>query len=337
MELVSAIAARGGHFLALCWARLLDNLLSPSAQLSIYSLGVALIIGAVWMTHGRRRKVRLRALVKVMFPRRWLVGPSARADWGFAVLNIFITGSLLGWAIVSSGTVATVVEGWLIHAFGPAGAVVFPGWLAVTLVTLGVYLAYETAYWVDHYLSHHVPLLWHFHRVHHTAETLSPLTNFRVHPVDSLVFYNFIGLFTGIVGGATSYWLKGTDQFTLAGGNALIVVALYLLTHLQHSHIWIALPGRLGRLVMSPAHHQLHHSDDPRHFNRNFGNTLALFDWIAGTLHVPTRARQRLSFGSGPYRADPHGVTGGLIQPFVEAAEALRPPTTVAGITVPGR
>ena len=71
---------------------------------------------------------------------------------------------------------------------------------------------------------------------------------------------------------------------------------IYVYVHLQHSQVWIAFTGWLGRLFMSPAHHQIHHSSNPAHFNKNLGSCLALWDWMFGTLHVPSAdARSRPS------------------------------------------
>jgi hypothetical protein len=47
---------------------------------------------------------------------------------------------------------------------------------------------------------------------------------------------------------------------------------------LQHTRMWIVYCGVLGRIFISPAHHQAHHSADPKHFNTTFGTCLALRD-----------------------------------------------------------
>ncbi|PLK27567.1 sterol desaturase family protein [Novosphingobium sp. TH158] len=320
--ILQAIAERGQHFLALVWERLAGQFVSPWADLSLFTLGSALLVAALWVSRGRRRPVKV--LVRALFPRRWLFGPSARADWGFMLLNKFVAGALVGWAIVSGTLIGQGVEHWLASLFGPATAPAAPhGWVAIVLATVALFLAHEAAYFTDHYLAHRVPLLWHFHRVHHLAETLSPLTNSRVHPVDSVVFFNIVSVFTGTMLGILAYALPGAQPLELAGTNAVIIVALYLFTHLQHSHIWLPVTGKWGRIIMSPAHHQLHHSDNPAHYDCNFGSNLALFDWLAGTLVVPEARRQKLTFGAGPYPVDPHSVHGALVQPFIEAAAPL--------------
>jgi sterol desaturase/sphingolipid hydroxylase (fatty acid hydroxylase superfamily) len=72
----------------------------------------------------------------------------------------------------------------------------------------------------------------------------------------------------------------------------------------------------MGRLLMSPAHHQIHHSRDPAHFNKNLGSCLALWDWMFGTLYIPAAEREPLDFGVEPDREHAHTVRGELIAPF---------------------
>jgi len=56
-------------------------------------------------------------------------------------------------------------------------------------------------------------------------------------------------------------------------------------SNLRHSHIGIQYWPWLEKLIISPAQHQLHHSLDFRHYDKNFGATLALWDWFFGSLH----------------------------------------------------
>ncbi|MFM5931458.1 MAG: sterol desaturase family protein [Novosphingobium sp.] len=320
-HILERVSTRTADFAAAAVDRLEGQLLSPWADLSVMTLGASLLIAVVWLMRGRLRPVKV--LRRALFPRRWLFGPSARIDWLFTFLNLFIIGSLVGWAILSGSAIGDAVNGWLIDAFGPRASPGASGWLAVLLATFVLFLAHEAAYFSDHFLSHKVPFLWHFHRVHHLAETLSPLTNYRVHPVDSVVFFNIAALFGGVAMGVLRYAMPAAQALEVEGTNAFVLVALYLLTHLQHSHVWIPATGRLGAVILSPAHHQLHHSDDPAHHDCNFGSNLALFDWLAGTLVRPTARRPKLVFGAGAYSVDPHSIHGALVQPFIEAARPL--------------
>jgi len=66
--------------------------------------------------------------------------------------------------------------------------------------------------------------------------------------------------------------------------------------NLRHSHIPLYYPDRLSRILISPAQHQVHHSNAPRHFDRNMGFMFAIWDRMAGTLYVPRRD-EVLEFG----------------------------------------
>ena len=150
-------------------------------------------------------------------------------------------------------------------------------------------MAYELGFFFDHTLKHRIPALWELHRAHHSAEVLTPLVNFRVHPLDSLILANNLALFIGVIGGAAQYALgRKAVSFTLFDQNVLMLLYIYLTAQLQHSEIWIPFTGIWGRVFMSPAHHQLHHSADPAHFNCNMGASLAIWDWLAGSLRMPS-------------------------------------------------
>ena len=98
---------------------------------------------------------------------------------------------------------------------------------------------------------------------------------------------------------------------------------IFLTAQLQHSQVWIPFTGAWGRLFMSPAHHQLHHSADPGHFNCNMGASLAVWDWLVGSLRVPEARSPRLRYGVAGFDHDPHGVMGLVVEPSLKSMRAL--------------
>lgn len=301
--------------------RLMQVLLRPESDYSLASLGAALLIATlflIWRRGKASRPVRLAVIGRALFPRRMLASASVRADAKYFVLNVLFLGSLLSWAIVSSIIVSAGVNGALVDLFGAQKPTTLHPLLVTAIVTVMLFLAFEFAYWFEHWLSHAVPVLWEFHKVHHSAEILTPLTNARIHPVNALIYLNLVGLSVGTMRGLLDYLFGMPVQpFTLAHTNVLFVLFTYLTTHLQHSHVWIAFTGVLGRLILSPAHHQIHHSTDPRHFNKNFGSSLAIFDWMAGTLYVPSAEREKLNFGVDDLNTNHNTLVGGLAGPFL--------------------
>jgi sterol desaturase/sphingolipid hydroxylase (fatty acid hydroxylase superfamily) len=301
----------------------LATFLAPGSHFSLLSLLAALCVATLVLALRRRpRALPVRVLVRALLPRGLFRHPSSRADVGMFLFNALVAGAMFGGLLVSASFIAQGTVHALGAAFGPQAPSVLPGALLAAVATLLLYLAYEFAYWLDHMLMHRFAFLWPFHAVHHGAERLTPLTNFRVHPVDTILFYNLVALITGAVRGALDYGYGPGHEWTVGGANLLVMVSVFLVLHLQHSELWIAFPGRWGKVFLSPAHHQVHHSADPRHFNRNFGASLALFDRLFGTLHVPGAKREVTRFGIGPVDYDPHGVTGTLVTPFAEAGTA---------------
>ncbi len=319
-------------------ARTRELLLSPGSDISLASLATAFVIAmlfTVWKRSRRGRATSLRALLRGFFPKTLLLGASTRADIGYLVINTFGAGLLLGWAILSYHTVGKTTLHLLVSGFGVPSPTSLPGWATMLIGTVALFVACELGYWLDHYLSHKIPFLWEFHKVHHSAEHLSPLTNFRVHPVDGLVFVNIMALTMGLTHGGLSYLFGTTvQQFTIAHSNAIIVVFTYLLAHLHHTSVWIPFTGFWGRLFISPAHHQIHHSTNPIHFDKNMGSCLAIFDWMFGTLHIPAKERERLTYGVDGME-NPHAVGEGLVMPAVRAFGHLVPERVKAALVKP--
>jgi sterol desaturase/sphingolipid hydroxylase (fatty acid hydroxylase superfamily) len=315
----------------------LDNFLANLARVAggmaapylLLSLPCALVAAVLFVGRARWRKgksLRMKLALRALFPARYLRHASSRIDFAYYIFNTLVFGVAFGWTIVSYHYFADAAAAGLTALFGarPGGAP--PDFTTRALVTLALFLAYELAYWVDHYLSHSVPFLWEFHKAHHTAEVLTPLTVFRVHPVDTMVFANITSLFIGAATGIMSYWLGGAaKEYVVTDTNLILMVFMCLYVHLQHSHLWIAFRGAAGRIFLSPAHHQLHHSTDPRHFNSNMGSCLAVFDWLFGTLNLPSAEPEKLTFGIEPRAADTHSLTAAFVMPIAQAWRHMAP------------
>jgi sterol desaturase/sphingolipid hydroxylase (fatty acid hydroxylase superfamily) len=299
-------------------------LLSPGSAFSLSSLACAFALAVVFIAVKRYRKnrtIRVRTIARALFPKRIFTSASTYIDVGYLYLNLFVAGMAFGWAILSYQFLTNGLIAGLVAVFGPATPSALPAVVTQTAITIILFLAYEIGYWLQHWLSHRVPFMWEFHKVHHSAEILTPLTNFRVHPLDSIFFANILAITAAIANGFARYIFGDTaHQYALADTNIILAVFIHVYVHLQHTQLWIPFRGVFGRIFVSPAHHQLHHSTNPAHFNRNFGSCLAIWDWMFGTLHVPQQEREKLTFGVAPDRFPAQTITGELIAPFIRAA-----------------
>jgi len=290
------------------WSKFLEVLdrvtapfLSVGSMFSLSSLACALGIAIAlmaWRLRSRRRRIRLRVILRALFPRRITFHASTGVDVSYLIFNTFIFGAMFSWALFSFRAISNGTINVLTSALGTPAATTLPEFATRAALTVVLFLAYELCYWLHHYLCHRVPFLWEFHKVHHSANVLTPITVFRVHPVDTWLFANMMSVVVGAANGVANYAVGITVyQYMLTDTNLILVVFIHVYIHFQHSHLWIAFRGLAGRILLSPAHHQVHHSANPAHFNKNLGSCLAVWDWMFGTLHVPAKAPERLNFG----------------------------------------
>ncbi len=206
------------------------TLLTPSSICSIYSLGFATLIAFAWLAWRRKRRQRpviLRALARAIFSRRVLLHRSTFADPAYCVIGLATLGAILGSAVLSTAWISDGVAALLTRGLGPAPRLHAPDVALNGARTVSLFLAYELGFFVDHTLKHRIPALWELHKAHHSAEVLTPLVNFRVHPLNSLILANNLALFTGLIGGVAQYALgRKAVSFTLFDQNVLTALHL---------------------------------------------------------------------------------------------------------------
>jgi sterol desaturase/sphingolipid hydroxylase (fatty acid hydroxylase superfamily) len=143
-----------------------------------------------------------------------------------------------------------------------------PWWLQAVLVVL---IGDLVVYWA-HRLSHRVPLLWRFHRVHHTPQRMDWLAAYREHPIDGLWTQLWLNL-PGILIGFPIATIAGVAAFRGAWGMLI------------HSNVSLRL-GPIRYLIGAPRLHHWHH--DLSHGGRcNFANLCPLMDVLFGTFNEP--------------------------------------------------
>ncbi len=206
---------------------------------------------------------------------------------------------------------------WLRLNLGLAGPRGLPLLAVGALFTLTAFVAEDLARFLAHRAMHRVPALWAFHRVHHCAEVLTPLTLYRTHPVEGALNGAAGALAVGLVTGVLA-WVFGPSlrAWQLLGVDALGLLWVLSGANLRHSHVWLSYGPRVERWLLSPAQHQVHHSRDAAHADKNLGTALAVWDRLGGSLYV-THHHERLRFGLPEAEAPmPHTVPSMLLSPF---------------------
>jgi sterol desaturase/sphingolipid hydroxylase (fatty acid hydroxylase superfamily) len=261
------------------------------------SLGIAYVLFRAQARHDP--ELTEEGFFGFAFPKEIYGHASAKVDYWFYGLNKLLFAAVFAsTALLTSWTFGTVKAALAIVVDGPllSGHAI----AAAATTTILYILIFDFALWLAHYLFHRVPLLWEFHKVHHSAEVLTPFSAGRVHPIDDLVGYAMTGLFGGTIA-ALCDLVFGPEALVMSPLQLHVVMLAFFLFgfHLRHSHVWLPYTGMLGRILISPAHHQVHHSSAERHWDRNMGFIFAFWDWIFGTLHVPEKRQEQFPLGIG--------------------------------------
>jgi sterol desaturase/sphingolipid hydroxylase (fatty acid hydroxylase superfamily) len=135
-------------------------------------------------------------------------------------------------------------------------------------VLIGFLIGDFTQYF-SHWLRHKVSPLWHIHAVHHSEKALNPAAAFRTHPFDPVASAAIRYVPVVMLGG--SAW---AGAFL---GAFEVVWAAFL-----HSDLPISL-GPLKWVLITPAFHRIHHSIEERHWDKNLGEVLTVWDVLFGT------------------------------------------------------
>jgi sterol desaturase/sphingolipid hydroxylase (fatty acid hydroxylase superfamily) len=146
----------------------------------------------------------------------------------------------------------------------------WPRWLllGVTLVLM------DGANWLAHWADHRFAALWRMHALHHSQEEVNVLTSFRAHPLSHLA----------------GFFLAAIPVIVLMGDRGmapLLITGYVCLGTLPHTNVpWSF--GPLGKVVVSPAYHRLHHSAEQSD-GYNLGVVLTVWDVLAGRARFPVR------------------------------------------------
>lgn len=256
---------------------------------------VLLVAYAIWQT---KPGLSFRALLKKwIFDKRYWWNASTRQDYTIYFLNGFIKTLLLVPLFECSFWISRHLLKGLLAVTEYQETLNYPAsFLAVSAFTFFAFVWDDFLRFSHHVLMHKVPWLWEFHKTHHSARILTPITLYRNHPFESLLAIVRNSLSLGVSSALFVFLFGSTlSLWTLMGVNAFGFVFNLVGANLRHSHIPLGF-GWFENWIISPLQHQVHHSNQQEHYDKNFGVTLAVWDRLLGTL-VKVQGPLKLRFG----------------------------------------
>ena len=233
---------------------------------------------------GRERKT---GLLNYLVPTEIYTHKSARVD-----VSLWVFERLLRpfWAVSLLGTVGAFSERTAIGAmqgiFGATPALESNyAWMVV--FSLAMFLAYDFGFFWIHYTVHKVPFFWAMHKIHHSAEVLTPLTRTREHFLSGPLWGTASSLTIGLVTGVFAWLFDGGITSATIFNVAIFSVLFGFNGMFRHYHVGFHYPVWLSKWLQSPAMHHVHHSYLKKHWDMNNAAFTSIWDRMAGTLYIP--------------------------------------------------
>lgn len=285
-----------------------EYIIDPNKRLFWLYIVSSIAIALIYLQFNKK-------LYRVNLSKKLWLHPSSILDYKYFFISYFIKVFMIFPIVISAREISIYTYEYLSESFDFIDLNL--SYITVTILyTLSIFVISDfTRYWLHRFL-HTIPFLWRFHKIHHSAKVLNPITFYRVHPVENILYGFRYSLSIGFVTGVFIYLFGAMlDVYTILGANILLVVFSFMGSNLRHSHIPLGYFKFLENILISPKQHQIHHST--KHFDKNYGGYLAIWDKLFGTLEY-SKNIDKLKFGLNKIQMDNYKTLYGLlVTPFI--------------------
>jgi sterol desaturase/sphingolipid hydroxylase (fatty acid hydroxylase superfamily) len=225
------------------------------------------------------------AYAELNAPRRAKVGDWKqrwRINLSILVLDVVLARLTVGAAALIAATYAAELNLGLFNLIG------LPFWANAILG----FIILDFAVYVQHVVTHRVPVLWRLHQVHHADEDVDLTTGLRFHPLEIILS---LGYKAAIV------LALGIDPWVVVLFEAVLnASAVY--THGNYA-LPVKLDHAIRKVFCTPDMHRVHHSVIREETDSNYGFFLSIWDRMFGTYRrEPALGQQAVVLGLPEYQ-----------------------------------
>ena len=193
-------------------------------------------------------------LIAGIFVSLWLAAAVWAEEAGFGLLNVLADAGMPTWAHVAGSVV--VLDAWM---------------------------------YLWHRINHELPVLWRFHRVHHSDNRMDVSTASRFH-VGEIALSSALRILVIVLGGLYVWEL------------VLYETAMFAVVQFHHANLSLPAPvdQALRTVIVSPNMHKIHHSRWQPETDSNYSSLFSFWDRIFGTYRT-RRDYGAIDFGLDGY------------------------------------
>ena len=261
----------------------------------------AVLVAALLVRGGAVLGLVVLAAIFVPLERLFALHPQRvlRSGWRTDLVHFVVNNLLANLALV----VPVVVVGLGLRAAVPSAVRHDIAGEQAWLQFAEAFLLAEICGYAAHRAAHQVPLLWRFHKVHHSIREMDWLAAAHLHPLDSVWARSCVVL---------PLFALGFSRATFGG---FLVFTTFQAIFI-HANVRLQF-GPLRWVVATPAFHHWHHSNVPEAYNTNFAGEFPWIDALFGTLYLP---KGQMPSRYGIDEQQPAGYLRQLAWPFRASA-----------------
>lgn len=216
-------------------------------------------------------KLAILAIIFIPLERLFALRPLhvLRQGWRTDVVHYLVNGAARKVGLVGAVAVVGTVLQALVPAAFRSAVVATPGWVQI-VAALGIT---AVGGYAGHRAMHEVPVLWRFHRVHHSVREMDWLAAGHMHPLDQIAIRS---------AAVVPLYALGFGRVSLGA----IVILLTFQDIFIHANLRLTC-GPLRWLIATPQFHHWHHARQPQAYNSNYAAEFPLVDALFGTLYLP--------------------------------------------------
>lgn len=169
------------------------------------------------------------------------------------------------------------------------------------------FVVLDFAVWLEHVVSHKLPILWRIHQMHHADTGFDVTTALRFHPLEIVL---------------SMFWKAAIVVALGAPPVSVLIFEIVLNGTAMFNHSNIKLPlgidRHLRKVLVTPDMHRVHHSIIRRETDSNYGFNFAFWDRLFKTYNdQPASGHEGMDIGLEYWRdSRPAGLGWSLLLPF---------------------
>lgn len=176
----------------------------------------------------------------------------------------------------------------------------WPQWVQL----LVFFIILDFVQWFTHVLLHKYPVLWEFHKVHHSVKEMGFAAHLRYHWMENILYKPLKTLGVMVLGG-----FEPEQAY-------IVHFAAIAIGHFNHSNIKLTY-GPLKYILNNPVMHLYHHAYTipEGSYGVNFGISLSIWDYTFKTNYIPEDGG-KIELGFPGDEKLPKGFWGQLVYGF---------------------